>query len=94
MNDRQRTILSIGLAVVATMVVVPPWEHSWQVLDAKFREPLGYHFLWAPPTRYEGSASVQMAVDLRRLGLQSVSVAAVVAALMLSAGGPGKDGEA
>jgi len=92
MNNRQHTILRIGLVVVALMCLVPPWEATWEASSPATNSrqvTSGYGLVfWPPdpPNMYWG-----IRLDIPRLSVQLVAAAALCGALLLAAGGRGKD---
>ena len=74
---------------MAAMCLVPPWEWTFAAPDAQLqRGPMGFAPIFLPPDdREEGQR-----VDFGRLFVQVVAVAALTGALILAAGGRGKNG--
>jgi len=88
----QRKILGVGLVVVALMCLVPPWERTISLSSTpQARLPLVYHLVFSPP-EVAPYSQVGVRLDLGRLSIQLVSVAALCGALILAAAGRGKDG--
>src|SRR5260221_14715718 len=48
MNSRQRSVLIAGAALVALMLLFPPWDYFDPDSSAKSRA--GYHFFLTPPS--------------------------------------------
>ncbi len=95
MNQMQRVILCVGIAMVAAMVAYPPW----QIVDSSgAKHNLGYGFLWNPPVEeVKGHANIfgleiNVNLDTRRANsinlvqlLLEVGGAAVVVAGLMAA---------
>jgi hypothetical protein len=47
MNSRQQVVLALGAALVALMLLFPPWDNFDP--DSSGRSPAGYHFFLKPP---------------------------------------------
>ena len=72
-NDKQEKILKIAVAVIVAMIVFPPFQACGNVACV-FE---GYGVLFSPPHNY-------WMVDMGRLVLQGIAVAAVAGVLILS----------
>jgi hypothetical protein len=95
MNTRQRRILMVGLVVVAAMCVVPPWEWTLAYENTPLGHgPAGYGLVFSPPASSAAVRTRMFRVDLARLSIQVLACGALCGALMLAAGGRGKDGGA
>jgi hypothetical protein len=79
MTRTQRRVLAAGAVVAAAMALYPPFHV--RVSDSLVWK-MGYALLFDPPRR----GFVEATVNVERLGLQWLGVAAVTAALMLLGG--------
>jgi hypothetical protein len=74
------------------MGVFPPWEQTGSAPGAPLvRRPAGYHFIAAPPAPQDSRSFFGVRIDLTRLLIQYVSLAALVGASMLVAGANAKN---
>ena len=95
MNSRQKKVLLVGAALVALMLLFPPWDYFDS--DSSMRKLDGYHLLFAPPSRENIKAifapdqvrypeSVRIEVDRVRLSVQCLSATTFVLGLFLALG--------
>lgn len=95
MNDWQRLVLALGLAVVVLMGLYPPWIEVWDQRRSGdssgifMATPIGYAPVWRPPPKQESNEQLRpkkyVAIDFHRLALQEgVVVAAIVGGIVLS----------
>jgi hypothetical protein len=77
MNKRQKTVLLVGVAVVALMLLVPPWQRTTSgsssiIKGGPYSRPsktlAGYGFIFSPPASAEQ-------IDVSRLTVQCAVVA-------------------
>jgi len=73
-NKRQRVVVLVGVAVVAGMMLFPPWQYkrgSYKIggiTEPVTVKPAGYGFIFNPPASAE-------TVDISRLAVQCAVVA-------------------
>jgi hypothetical protein len=79
MRRVQKQVVAAGVAVAAVMLLFPPFHIK---LSQGVAWKLGYAFLFDPPRR----ALVEASVDVERLGLQWLAVAAVTGLLVWLSG--------
>jgi len=94
MNSRQTKVLIGGAALVAVMLLFPPWEYFDG--DSSMRRQAGYHFVLTPPPlndarrifqpekiRYPGAVRVRLNTDLLLLQLLAVAPATLGTMLLV-----------
>jgi hypothetical protein len=92
MNSMQKKVLLIGSALVALMLLFPPWEYFDGDSSSKVHD--GYHFLLTPPSReniknvfapyvVRYPTVVQVRIDWIRLIIQFLAVFAGFPGLFL-----------
>ncbi len=80
---RKNHIIAFAVLVVLAMALYPPWVQTYtrQGMTPSQR-PAGYAALWDPP-EMPGSRLVGLRLDIARLGVQIIAVAAGTALLIL-----------
>jgi hypothetical protein len=77
LNDRQQSIVSLGVALFVLMSLIPPWKYSLDASGVVYSRPARYAFIGSPP---EPEAAVTLAggveIDFSRLILQWLVVGA------------------
>jgi hypothetical protein len=69
-----KKILSGALVVVVLMGLFPPWISVYKNSRFYSKQPLGYSFIFAPPSAPEASRAYGVSVDYPRLSLQWILV--------------------
>lgn len=80
MNSKQKFVFLLGVVVIATMGLYPPWKEAGPT-----GLPVQYAPVFAPPTPLDASKGLE--IDLKRLLLQ-VGVAAILAGGLVAAAAP------
>ena len=80
MNSKQKFVFLLGVVVIATMGLYPPWKEAGPT-----GLPVQYAPVFAPPTPLDPSKGLE--IDLKRLLLQ-VGVAAILAGGLVAAAAP------
>jgi len=70
--DTQRKIISIALIILILIGVFPPWKQFFKTAKYQHEKPLGYGFIFYPPSPSDSAYSVS--IDFSRLFLQWVVV--------------------
>ena len=80
MNSKQKFVFLLGVVVIATMGLYPPWKEAGPT-----GLPIQYAPIFAPPTPLDASKGLE--IDLKRLLLQA-GVAAILTGGLVAAGAP------
>lgn len=62
MNRAQKSVLLIGTVVIAMMGIYPPWI---RVEPERAPQPMGYGFLWKPPSEYKAEKANLFGLQLQ-----------------------------
>src|SRR5947209_2794676 len=72
----------LGLAVLAAMAVIPPWQTGYSLNGQKQSISAGYHPVWNPPAEEvelpEGASDPAHRINVIRLSIQLVAVLALM----------------
>ncbi len=87
MNQVQRVIIYLGIIVLITMALIPPWTHTVKTRLAYMEDSVGYQFIGTPPRGVITSNSAEgYKIDLARIGLQfTVVIASMVFGVLATA---------
>lgn len=72
MNENQKRLLLIGIAIAVLMGLVPPWTTTLHYQSIHLERPAGYSFIFAPP---KAELLDSVGIDFRRLLLQWTALA-------------------
>lgn len=82
MNRIQISIGVVGIAVMALMVLFPPWKTVYNSKGRYVEHPIGYSFIASPPENdYAGAWGEQ--IDMTRLLIQCFAVTGITVVLVL-----------
>ena len=73
-NKKQKTIVTIGVAVVILMGLFPPWTYTFSHNPSISKEPAVYGFILEPPKKKKNSVSFGLELDITRLSVQWIIV--------------------
>lgn len=73
-NEKQKKIIIIGVAVVILMGLFPPWTYTFKYKTAYSNEPAGYGFILAPPKKKTQAMAHGIELDIARLSVQWIIV--------------------
>jgi hypothetical protein len=83
MNEKQRKILLIGLAVFLLIGLYPPWTETYYSAKYNSEQPKGYSLIFSPPTTYLPQG---IKIDVTRLVVQWILAGGVIFVLYYQAG--------
>lgn len=75
-NTQQRRILIIGLLLLVTMCLVPPWLEKVHVRGATVSKPNSYHPIFNPP--HSPQYNIEYAINGAKLFTQLATVVALM----------------
>ncbi len=81
MNNKQRAVLTIGLIVVALMLIVPPWKRN----AAHGGDHAGYGLLFSPAPRFNPTSnSLESSVNYIHLDIAVLFAQILLVAVLCS----------
>jgi len=86
MNRIQKLILIYGLILFVLFSAFPPWIYTLYITGTRdysgirSEKSAGYHFILSPPAPEKDAPAFGVKLDVSRLGLELISVAAITAA--------------
>ncbi len=83
MNNQQKILIWVGLALVMAVLYFPPWLFIWEGHMGQEAEYAGYHPIFSPPA-YEGDdLKPGVQIDTLRLAAEIFVVIVLTAVMIL-----------
>ena len=86
MNEKQRRIILVGIAVIVFMGIYPPWTFTFKGNTTYSEEPAGYGLIVSPPDKKQDSFYHGIKIDTSRLLIQWAVVGAAIGMGLLMIG--------
>ena len=77
-NIMQKLVLLIGMILIITMTLFPPWTYTFKYKTAYSEKPAGYSFINSPPPPKSTRAIDGVKIDIVRLSVQAFAVIIVM----------------
>lgn len=76
LNDKQQKIVIVGVVLFVLMGLIPPWTYTLEAQTIHRVRPAGYALIISPPDPEENAAAFGVKIDISRLIIQWLVLAA------------------